>query len=92
MPSIELNWPNKNRVLYEVPQRGQDKPIYYGDPGTPPLPDYRPFLRVSTQSDLDADPNRLIQGDNLVGLQALLDGGMGRRFECICIDLPFNTG
>ena len=92
MPGIELNWPNKNRVLYEVPQRGQGKPTYYGDPGTPSWPDHRPLLRVSTHGDPDADPNRLIQGDNLVGLQALLDEGMGRRFKCICIDPPYNTG
>ena len=92
MPGIELNWPNKNRVLYEVPQRGQGKPIYYGDPGTPSWPDHRPLLRVSTHGDPEADPNRLIQGDNLVGLQALLDEGMGRRFKCIYIDPPFNTG
>ena len=92
MPGIELNWPNKNRVLYEVPQRGQGKPIYYGEPGTPSWPDHRPLLRVSTHGDPDTDPNRLIQGDNLVGLQALLDEGMGRRFKCICIDPPYNTG
>ena len=92
MPGIELNWPNKNRVLYEVPQRGQSKPTYYGDPDTPSWPDHRPLLRVSTHGDPDADPNRLIQGDNLVGLQALLDEGMGRRFKCIYIDPPFNTG
>lgn len=92
MPGIELNWPNKTRVLYEVPQRGQGKPTYYGDPGTPSWPDHRPLLRVSTHGDPDADPNRLIQGDNLVGLQALLDEGMGRRFKCICIDPPYNTG
>ncbi len=92
MPGIELNWPNKNRVLYEVPQRGQGKPVYYGDPGTPSWPDHRPLLRVSTHGDPDTDPNRLIQGDNLVGLQALLDEGMGRRFKCICIDPPYNTG
>jgi len=91
MPGIELNWPNKNRVLYEVPQRGQGKPTYYGDPGTPSWPDHRPLLRVSTHGDPDADPNRLIQGDNLVGLQALLDEGMAGRFKCIYIDPPFNT-
>lgn len=92
MPGIELNWPNKNRVLYEVPQRGQGKPVYYGDLSTPSWPDHRPLLRRSTHGAPDPDPNRLIKGDNLVGLQALLDEGMGRRFKCICIDPPYNTG
>ncbi len=93
MPGIELNWPNKDRVLYEIPQRGsQHKPRYYGDEGTPPWPDHRPLLPVSPHGEPDADPNRLIQGDNLVGLQALLDEGMGGKFQCICIDPPYNTG
>ncbi len=93
MPGIELTWPNKGRVLYRVPQRGEmHKPVYYGDPGTPPWPDHRPLLRRSSHGDHDADPNRLIQGDNLVGLQALLDEGMAGRFQCIYIDPPFNTG
>lgn len=93
MPGIELNWPNKDRVLYEIPQRGsQHKPRYYGDEGTPPWPDHRPLLPVSAHGEPDADPNRLIQGDNLVGLQALLDEGMGGKFQCIYIDPPFNTG
>jgi len=92
MPGIELRWPHKDRVLYEVPAKGAGKPVYYGDPGTPDWPDHRPLLRVSTHGEPDADPNLLIQGDNLVGLQALLDEGMARKFRCICIDPPYNTG
>lgn len=68
------------------------KPRYYGDPDTPPWPDHRPLLPVSTHGEPDGDPNRLIQGDNLLGLQALLDEGMGGKFSCIYIDPPFNTG
>lgn len=93
MPGIELVWPNKHRVLYEIPQRGSaHKPRYYGDPDTPPWPDHRPLLPVSTHGEPDGDLNRLIQGDNLLGLQALLDEGMRGKFSCIYIDPPFNTG
>lgn len=92
MPGIELRWPRKSRVLYQVPTKGAGKPVYYGDPGTPHWPDHRPLLRVSVHGEAGPDPNRLIQGDNLVGLQALIDAGMAGRFRCICIDPPYNTG
>ncbi|MDQ6660852.1 MAG: site-specific DNA-methyltransferase [Chloroflexota bacterium] len=94
MSGIELRWANKDRVLYQVPQRGTDnKPIYYGDPGTPVWPDHRPLLRCATYGTPDgSEPNRLIQGDNLIALQALIDEGWSSRIKCVYIDPPFNTG
>jgi adenine-specific DNA-methyltransferase len=96
MPGIELVWPNKDRILYKVPQQSEGpnaKPVYYDDPGAPSWPDHRPLRRLSSHGDPDReDPNRLIQGDNLVALQALLDQGMAGKFRCVCIDPPYNTG
>lgn len=35
MAGIDLRYPRKNCVLYQVPTESAGKPAYYGDPKTP---------------------------------------------------------
>src|SRR3989344_1323227 len=42
--------------------------------------------------DINDDPNRLIWGDNLLVMQALLANGYEGQIDLIYIDPPFNTG
>ena len=49
------------------------------------------FLENEKQSIPDA-PNRMIWGDNLLIMQALLSQGYEGQFDLIYIDPPFNTG
>ena len=42
--------------------------------------------------DISDDPNRLIWGDNLLVMQALLAQGYEGQIDLIYIDPPFNTG
>lgn len=51
------------------------------------------FLEESTESkDVEQQPNRLIWGDNLLVMQALLAQGYEGKIDLIYIDPPFNTG
>ena len=44
------------------------------------------------QTDISKNPNRLIWGDNLLVMQALLAQGYEGQIDLIYIDPPFNTG
>lgn len=46
----------------------------------------------SETKDISDDPNRLIWGDNLLVMQALLAQGYEGQIDLIYIDPPFNTG
>ena len=51
------------------------------------------FLEDAIESkDIEQQPNRLIWGDNLLVMQALLSQGYEGKIDLIYIDPPFNTG
>jgi hypothetical protein len=47
---------------------------------------------VAEDREISAQPNRLIWGDNLLVMQALLAQGYEGQIDLIYIDPPFNTG
>jgi adenine-specific DNA-methyltransferase len=53
--------------------------------------DLRSFFETE-KKDIDTQPNRLIWGDNLLVMQALLAQGYEGQIDLIYIDPPFNTG
>ena len=53
--------------------------------------DLRSFFETE-KKEIDAQPNRLIWGDNLLVMQALLAQGYEGQIDLIYIDPPFNTG
>lgn len=53
--------------------------------------DLRSFFEAE-QKEIDSQPNRLIWGDNLLVMQALLAQGYEGQIDLIYIDPPFNTG
>ncbi len=76
-----LTWIGKDKVInhhYDVPFRILDPQYSYGTPS----PD---------SGEGRAEGNRIIHGDNLEALKALLPYYEG-RIKCIYIDPPYNTG
>ncbi|MBU4220760.1 MAG: site-specific DNA-methyltransferase, partial [Euryarchaeota archaeon] len=53
--------------------------------------DLRSFFETE-KKEIDIQPNRLIWGDNLLVMQALLAQGYEGQIDLIYIDPPFNTG
>lgn len=53
--------------------------------------DLRSFFETE-KKEIDTQPNRLIWGDNLLVMQALLAQGYEGQIDLIYIDPPFNTG
>jgi adenine-specific DNA-methyltransferase len=53
--------------------------------------DLRSFFETE-KKEIDSQPNRLIWGDNLLVMQALLAQGYEGQIDLIYIDPPFNTG
>ncbi|VVB95628.1 DNA methylase [uncultured archaeon] len=53
--------------------------------------DLRSFFEAE-KKEIDTQPNRLIWGDNLLVMQALLAQGYEGQIDLIYIDPPFNTG
>src|SRR3989337_2415443 len=53
--------------------------------------DLRSFFETE-KKEIDAQPNRLTWGDNLLVIQALLAQGYEGQIDLIYIDPPFNTG
>lgn len=49
-------------------------------------------LLFAAKKEISEQPNRLIWGDNLLVMQALLAQGYERQIDLIYIDPPFNTG
>ncbi|MBF0326216.1 MAG: site-specific DNA-methyltransferase [Alphaproteobacteria bacterium] len=81
MPS--LNWIGKDRVVghhHDVPFKALEKRYEFCSANTPPQ-----------NSHIKSTENRIIYGDNLEALKALLPEFEG-RIDCIYIDPPYNTG
>ncbi len=53
--------------------------------------DFANSFHSKTRRDVDQFDNRLIFGDNLLGLKALENEFAG-KIKCVCIDPPYNTG
>ncbi len=85
-----LNWIGKDAVVnhhHDVPFRVLEKKYTFGENGT--NDDCRDVAcNVSTDQPSD---NKIIHGDNLEALKALLPEYEG-RIKCIYIDPPYNTG
>ena len=91
---LELVWPEKDRVLLGLDNKG--KPIW----GTKADLETRLLVQLEAIGETNPDnlndlyeqgDNLLIKGDNLLALKAL-ERHFAGRIKCIYIDPPFNTG
>ena len=77
-----LNWIGKDAVVnhhQDVPFRTLNKKYTFGDDST------------DVVNHVSMDENKIIHGDNLEALKAILPEYEG-RIKCIYIDPPYNTG
>jgi adenine-specific DNA-methyltransferase len=88
---MELTWINKHKVLYySLSQKDISiKPIWINEKDFLLMKPF-PFEFLRTIGDINSE-NRLIYGDNILSLKALLKEFEG-KIKCIYIDPPYNTG
>lgn len=91
---LELVWPNKDKVLLGLDEKG--KPIW----GTKADLETKLLVQLEAVGETNPDnlndlyeqgDNLLIKGDNLLALKAL-ERHFAGKIKCIYIDPPFNTG
>lgn len=88
-----LNWIGKEAVVnhhHDVPYRTLDKQ-YTFDNGETIINDSRDGVHTVSTMHTVSTENKIIHGDNLEALKALLPEYEG-RIKCIYIDPPYNTG
>lgn len=79
-PRLELRWIDKDRRISLEPRiLIEDATLSY------------PALKKARRNSVDLNENKLIFGDNLLGLKALEQDFTG-RVKCCFIDPPYNTG
>jgi len=86
-----LNWIGKEKVINhhrDVPFRTLEHKYHYPNVETGLKPVFTPIGHTQTN---DTSGNKIIHGDNLEALKALIPEYEG-RIKCICIDPPYNTG
>jgi adenine specific DNA methylase Mod len=93
---MELTWANKDKVLYyEINEEGAFGKPRWIDKNDPLLK--RPLsIKLTGTIGISNTDNRLIHGDNLLALKALIDEFKNKKdnekVKCIYIDPPYNTG